>query len=370
VAEKKRKLRSGFTTGTAAAAAVKGALFLLVNKIKKDLVTIPFLSEGSVDIQVFSLEQKKEHVSCSVIKDAGDDPDITNKAEIGANVSVYESDKNNIIIRGGLGVGLITKPGLEIPPGEPAINPGPRKMIKQAVRDVIQDFDNKKWTVDIEIFVPQGEDLAKKTLNLKLGIIGGISILGTTGIVKPMSHEAYIATIRSSLCVAQATGVRKLYFTTGRRSERFAEEIFKSDPKEAFVQTGDFFGKSLEMASKMSFEKIVFVVFFGKAVKMAKGVYHTHAGKSTLSLDQLASWTNDITKNPKLSEKIQQSNTAREAFFMLKENHIEVIEDISQKIVQSAALYALPHINIKSVILDYDGAVIAEAELKRKEDDR
>ncbi|MCP3872121.1 MAG: cobalt-precorrin-5B (C(1))-methyltransferase [Desulfobacteraceae bacterium] len=365
--KKGKKLRSGYTTGASAAAAVKGALHLLVHCQKKSAVTIPFLSDGSVDIQIFSLKEKESHVFCSVIKDAGDDPDITNKAEIGAAVSIHESDKSNIVIKGGLGVGRITKPGLEVPPGEPAINPGPRKMIKQAVRDVIENFDEKKQTVDIEIFVPQGEILAKKTLNHRLGIIGGISILGTTGVVRPMSHDAYIATIRSSLSVALAAGIRDLYFTTGRRSERFAEEIFTSDPKEAFVQTGDFFGKSLEMASEMLVKQVVFVVFFGKAIKMAQGVYHTHAAKSSLSLDKLSKWTYDRTKNATLSNKIKHANTAREAFFMLKEDHTEVIQDVSKKIVHSAAAYASPHIHLKAIILDFQGKIIAESEFDRKD---
>ncbi len=364
--KKEKKLKSGYTTGASAAAAVKGAVYLLVHNKKKNFVTIPFLSKGSVDIQIFSLKEKQGRVFCSVIKDAGDDPDITNKAEIGAAVSIHESDKSNIVIRGGRGVGRVTKPGLEIPPGEPAINPGPREMIQQAVQDVIENFEDRKWTVDIEIFVPQGEILAKKTLNSRLGIIGGISILGTTGVVRPMSHEAYIATIRSSLCVASAIGVRTLYFTTGRRSERFAEKIFTSEPKEAFVQIGDFFGKSLEMVSEMPFKHVIFVVFFGKAVKMAQGVYHTHAAKSNLSLDQLSCWAYERTRDAELSDKIKQSNTAREAFFLLKENHKDVIQDISEKIVYSAAPYTSPHIRLKSVVLDFDGEVVAEVELNAR----
>jgi cobalt-precorrin-5B (C1)-methyltransferase len=365
--KKDKKLKSGYTTGASAAAAVKGALYLLVYNEKKDSVNIPFLSEGSVDIGIFSLKEEEGRVLCSVIKDGGDDPDVTNKAEIGAVVSVRESGESNIIIRGGQGVGRITKPGLEVPPGEPAINSGPRKMIRHAVRDVITGFDKKNMIVDIEIFVPRGEILAKNTLNHRLGIVGGISILGTTGVVRPMSHEAYVATIHASLSVALAAGVRILYFTTGRRSERFAEGIFETDPNEAFVQTGDFFGKSLEMASGMPFEEIVFVVFFGKAVKMAQGVYHTHAAKSNLSLEQLSEWTYTRTQNADLSEKIKNTNTAREAFFMLKENYRDVIRDISKKIVHSAASFASPHIRLKSIILDYDGAVIAEAELAKRE---
>jgi len=358
--KKQKKLRSGFTTGAAAAAAVKAALFLLVHGEKKQAVTIPFLSEGSVDIPVFTLKEEKGRVVCSVIKDGGDDPDVTNKAEIGASVSIHEAPENQIVILGGKGVGKITKPGLEVPPGEAAINPGPVKMIRQAVSDVLTDPDSCH-RVDIELFVPRGETLAKHTLNHRLGIVGGISILGTTGVVKPMSHDAYIATIKSSLSVARAAGVQTLFFTTGRRSERFAEGLFNSHPKEAFVQVGDFFGKSLELVSDMEFNHITFVVFFGKAVKMAQGVYHTHAAKSDLSLDELSRWSYEITNNSELSDKIKSANTAREAFFMLQDGYPDVIDDVCRKIVLSASSYALPHLELNSVILDFNGGVVAKS---------
>lgn len=363
-----KKLRSGFTTGACAAAAVKGALFLLVHGKKEDSVNIPFLSEGSVDIKIFSFKEKKGQAICSVIKDAGDDPDITHKAQIGASVTIAKSKQSAIVIRGGKGVGRVTKPGLEIPPGEPAINLGPRKMIQRAVMAVIENFDSQEICVDIEIFVDQGEKLARHTLNQRLGIIGGISILGTTGIVRPMSHDAYIATIQSSLSVARAMGVQTLFFTTGRRSERFAEGIFNQAPKEAFIQVGDFFGKSLDLASKMSFDQIVFVIFFGKAVKMAQGAYHTHAVNSELSLSSLSDWTYARTKDVDFSEKIKKTNTAREAFFMLKDHSPKVILDVSKKILQSAAAYAGSHIGLRSIVLDFNGAVAAQANLDKRGD--
>lgn len=367
MAKKAKKLKSGYTTGASAAAAVKGALFFLVHGEKKRVVTIPLLSQGSVDIAIFSLKKEDDRVICSVIKDAGDDPDITNRAEIGAAVGMRRSAGSRIAISGGRGVGTVTKPGLEVAPGAPAINPGPVKMIRKAVTDVINQFETKNLAVDIEIFVPKGEMLARKTLNDRLGIIGGISILGTTGVVKPLSHQAYIATIKSALCVAQAAGIKTLYFTTGRRSERYAETLFSRDSKEAFVQIGDYVGRSLEMASQLAFDKIVFVVFFGKAVKMAQGFYHTHAAKSSLSLAKLSDWSLRLTKDAKLAKEIENANTAREAFFILKAQHRVVIEFISQKILFSARNHASADIELNAFVLDYDGTVTAEAELDKKD---
>ena len=229
-----KKLKRGFTTGTAAAASAKAALFFLLSDKEKKAVTIRFLTGETTLIPIHKtkriFQNKAEAV---VIKDAGDDPDVTHKAEIGAVVSIFplkgesvddhsdldttlpmkprrlpsaKDDYNQnpeIIIKGGKGVGMVTKPGLEVACGKPAINPGPCKMILEAVNDVLDSCGQMgKIKVEIEIFVPEGEELAKKTLNFRLGIEGGISILGTTGIVKPMSHDAYIATIKYGISVA------------------------------------------------------------------------------------------------------------------------------------------------------------------------
>ncbi|MCP4669727.1 MAG: cobalamin biosynthesis protein CbiD, partial [Desulfobacula sp.] len=238
MSSKTKVLKKGFTTGAAAAAAVKAALMALFADQPED-VEITFLTGEKKNINIYSLEKTADQ-SCNaiVIKDAGDDPDITHKAKIGAKITLSHSDKTKINIAGGKGVGTITKPGLELPVGEPAINPGPRRMIQNSVKEVFEKFNIKNRLVDIEIFVPRGELLAKKTLNARLGILGGISILGTTGIVTPMSHDAYIATIKSSIFVAAAKKLNTLVFTTGRRSERFAMLKFKEMKEEAFIQTG------------------------------------------------------------------------------------------------------------------------------------
>ena len=214
----KHRLKTGFSAGTAAAAAAKAALRYLLEGRMPSSVDIDLLTGDKIAIAVHDGERTAENQArCTVIKDAGDDPDVTHKAEIGANVTIQtpeagQARRNHhggIHISGGVGVGKITKPGLEMPPGEPAINSGPRKMINQAIKDTLAKHDSQ-CGISVEVYVPRGAEIAKKTLNARLGILGGISILGTTGLVRPMSHEAFIATIDSALSVARASGKNKV----------------------------------------------------------------------------------------------------------------------------------------------------------------
>jgi len=356
---KKRTLRTGFTTGTAAAAAAKGAILFILDGKKPSKVEIELLTGDPITIPINTCTSAGEKkATCTVIKDAGDDPDITHKAEIGAIVTFFENRNiSNILITGGTGVGTVTKPGLEIHPGEPAINPGPRQMITQTIREILIK-NEMSLAVKVEIFVPEGKTLARKTLNQRLGIVGGISILGTTGIVTPLSHDAYIATIQSSMSVAKASGITKLVLTTGRRSERCAQALWPGFPEESFIQIGDFFRMSLEEASKKGFASITLVAFFGKSLKMAQGVPHTHAAKSSLSLHKLADWSLELTKDNAFSEKILSANTARHAFDFILDQYPEVILHVGKQMVKSAELFAVTHVHIRGIILDYNGNIV------------
>ena len=362
----KRKLKTGFTTGTTAAAAAKGALMHILEGKAPARVKIELLTGDNITIPIHGSQRKgnKEAV-CTVIKDAGDDPDVTHKAEIGAKVKILKpardsgassGDPKGIKITGGIGVGRITKPGLEVPAGQPAINPGPRKMITQAIREVLDKHPDPAG-VNVEIFVPKGAEIAKKTLNARLGILGGISILGTTGIVRPMSHDAFIATIESALSVARATGQKKVILTTGRRSERFAQLLWNQLPEDAFIQIGDFFKRSLEFASKKGFEQINLAVFFGKAVKMAQGTPHTHAAKSKLTLNKLSQWALQISNNPEFADQVLSANTARHAFDIIIKPYPDVISHVGRQVIKSAHLFAGKNTQIQCVIFDYEGNV-------------
>ncbi len=362
----KRKLKSGFTTGTAAAAAAKGALsYLLKNQAPKS-VMIELLTGDQMAIAIHHCKRmSKQSARCTVIKDAGDDPDVTHKAEIGAVVTLEKLTSSSrlpgkshtgVRITGGTGVGKITKPGLEMPPGEPAINSGPRKMILQAVTETLNNHSIQR-AVAVEIFVPKGEEIAQKTLNARLGILGGISILGTTGLVRPMSHDAFIATIESALSVARASGNRRVVLTTGRRSERYAQQLWPQLPEEAFVQIGDFFKRSLEIAASYGIGQITLAVFFGKGVKMAMSVPHTHAAKSKLTLDKLADWALQVTQDSMLSAAISAANTARHAFDMIFPKYPAVVAHVGKKVISSAKTFAGRTTEIQCVVFDYSGKV-------------
>lgn len=362
-----KRLRSGFTTGTAAAAAAKAALLALLREEIPQTVRIDFLSEGSVVIPVHRLDRLSRNVArATVIKDAGDDPDVTHRAEIGATVTVTSTailpgSDAVVLIRGGKGVGRVTKPGLEVPPGEPAINSGPRRMIQTAVRQALGSHA-PPMTIDVEVFVPDGAQLARKTLNARLGIVGGISILGTTGIVKPLSHDAYTATIRSALSVAKASGRDPVVMTTGRRSERHSQNRFPDLAEEQFVQIGDYFQFALTTAAEMAFKRVILAVFFGKAVKMSMGVPHTHAARSTLLLDRLADWTEELTGQIQLAAAVRKANTARHAFDLLGDGHPAIIARVGQGIVTHATAFAGEKLMVRSMIFDYQGAIVYDSE--------
>jgi len=361
-----QKLRTGFTTGTAAAAATAGAMRILLDGAPPRSVSVMLLTEDSIAIEIHTCTiLGKNRAVCTIIKDAGDDPDVTHRAEIGAIVTMGQSsptssDRCEVIIKGGEGVGTVTKPGLDVPPGEPAINPGPRKMIRQTVEAILSEH-NLFLPVEVEIFVPQGVRLSKKTLNERLGILGGISILGTTGLVKPMSHGAYIATIDAAISVAAATGNREVIFTTGRRSERFAQLKWPEVPQEAFIQMGDFFQHALSTAAGIGLKRITLAVFFGKAVKMSLGFPHTHAAKSRLTLNRLSEWAFDITGSERLSQKISKANTARHALEFLWPDRSDVIWRVGEELVRFAKQFAGPGPRIRGVVFYYDGEVIFDS---------
>ncbi len=358
-----RRLKKGFTTGAAAAAAVKAALTALFSGQAPEEVTITFLTGQTRVIPVHNLSMaSRSQCSATIIKDAGDDPDITHGAEIGARVTLKQITKPvQISIHGGQGIGRITKPGLELPVGEAAINPGPRTMIENEAREILKAFGVSRKHIEIILFAPEGETLARKTLNARLGILGGISILGTTGVVTPMSHEAYIATIRAGIDVAAAGKAETLVFTTGRRSERFAMTLFGEYPKEAFIQTGDFFKAALEAAvQRKEINTIVYAVFFGKAVKMALGHAHTHAARSELTLDTLAEWARRVTGEQDLALKISNSNTARHAFSYIYPDYPGLLTHVAEQMIQSAMRFSDNRLGFRVVIFDFDGNVACD----------
>lgn len=366
-----KPLKKGFTTGAAASAAVKAALIRLLTGTAPEQVEMVFLDGGTRKVGVYQVTCPAENIcEALIIKDAGDDPDITHNAEIGARVTLFpldQEDTRQVVITGGPGVGRVTKPGLEIAVGEPAINPGPRQMINRAVQAVYAACaPDLHHQVEVMVFVPKGEALAQKTLNARLGILGGISILGTTGVVTPMSHDAYIATIRAGIRVAAAKDIDTLVFTTGRRSERYAMKLFPPFFEEAFVQTGDFFKAAIQEAlAQKTIHQIIYTVFFGKAVKMALGYAHTHAARSGMALDTLAEWAKKVTGARSLAGQIAGANTARHAFSFIYPDYPDLICHVGQKIQENAGSFAENQLKIRVIILDFDGQVVFDSNNER-----
>jgi len=358
----KKVLRQGFTTGTAAAASAKAALMYLFGD-RLDVVVVELLNGEMMNIIVDSFWTEGAACVATVIKDAGDDPDITHRARIGAKVKLM-NEAGGVTITGGKGVGIVTKPGLEIPVGLPAINPGPLKMIRRSVAQVLK-ARNRQDGVYVEIFVEDGELLAKKTLNHRLGIEGGLSILGTTGIVKPLSHEAYTATIRSAMSVARACGASSVVLTTGRRTEKYAQAFFPDLSEENFIQMGDFFQMSIKCVADNGFPQVTLAVFFGKALKMAQGFPHTHASKSDLTMDWLARLAEEITGNKALTKKISQANTARHAFGMVFPHYPKVLEKVGSFMIQSAMGFCKGKTCVRAIIFDFDGNIAFDSDKRQ-----
>ncbi len=356
----RKELRQGFSTGTAAAAAAQGALYELLRRPCPDRVEVTLPGGGSLSIPLNRHGLHGVRGEAVVVKDAGDDPDVTNGAEIGARVWRLESPGagEDIRLLGGEGVGRVTKPGLPVAVGEPAINPVPRRMIRRALHQVWDKLcPEETLRLRVEIFVPRGEELTRHTLNPRLGIVGGISILGTTGLVKPFSHQAYRATIASSLRVAQAAGLTHIGFSTGGKSEGYLKALLPKLPEEAFVQMGDYVRFALKVAAHMKFSEITAAAFFGKALKIAQGFGHTHASRGLADLPELGRWTLNLTGNVALAQAVAGANTARQALELLTAARAGgVVAQVGGRMLAALREYAGPWPRLGAVVLDFDGS--------------
>jgi cobalt-precorrin-5B (C1)-methyltransferase len=314
MSKSKENLRSGYTTGACATAATKAALLALVRQQTLDEVTIRLPIGKQVTFALHRCQFTANDAVSSVIKDAGDDPDVTHQAEIGARVS-WANEEGVYFLRG-QGVGLVTRPGLPVPPGEPAINPTPRSMIRQAVAEALAGSDHAGQGVNVEIFVPLGEELAKKTFNPRLGIVGGISILGTTGIVVPYSTTAWVASVVQAIDVAAAQGEKHLVLTVGARGERGARNLFDL-PEVAFVQIGPFFGEALRHCAAAGIDRVSLLAMIGKLAKFAAGNESVHSTQSHQDFDFLAGLAQTIGGDEALAAQIRAANTAQEVAMLV-----------------------------------------------------
>ena len=357
---RKSSLRTGYTTGTCAAAATKAALSALVSgdNLPKVNVSLPKDKHIVIDIAWIKFVNEKS-VTASVIKDGGDDPDVTNGAEIWSTVSLLESS-NKIMIDGGIGVGRVTKPGLGLEIGKAAINPTPLKMINQAIEEILEKQQKNRYGLSILISVPKGEEIAKRTDNPRLGIIGGISILGTTGIVIPYSTASFAASIRQSIDVSIAMGSDSVILTTGGRSEDFARSIFgNSVADHAYIQIGDFIGFSIKQCAIKKIKKAYVIGFIGKLTKMAMGVKQTHVKGSNVDMNFLATLANRCGANNDLVKKIKLANTARHVGELIDQSGLSMFYDVlCEEVYNHLSKDSPSDLKIKIILLDFTGNVI------------
>jgi cobalt-precorrin-5B (C1)-methyltransferase len=308
-------LRTGWTTGACSAAAAKAATAALVSGVAQRQVEIDLPSGRRVAFQVERCDVEADagrmRAVAVVVKDAGDDPDVTHGAQLTATVSWRDDDVAGVEICGGPGVGTVTKPGLGLPVGGPAVNPVPRAMITSSVGEAV---DLATRGVRVVISVPGGERMARKTTNARLGILGGISILGTTGIVRPFSTASWRASVEQAVAVAAAQGVQTMVLATGGRTERGARGLLPDLPDVAFVEVGDFTGAALRRMVDVGLGDVVFVGMAGKLAKLAAGVLMTHYTRSKVSPDLLAQVTAAAGGDPALRAEVAVANTARHAY--------------------------------------------------------
>ena len=362
IEEKRRKgtLRTGYTTGTTAAAATKGALYALITGKAADSVIVSLPKGRTATLKIaWTRREIDGEVTCAAIKDGGDDPDATHGAEICSTVS-FDHRQGDINIDGGKGVGRVTKPGLGLEIGTAAINPTPKKMLEQAVREVAEDH-LRNHGVKVVISVPNGEDIAKKTDNSRLGILGGISILGTTGIVLPYSTASFAASIRQGIDVAVAMGADTVVLTTGGRSEDFAKTLYNL-PDHCFIQMGDFAGYSImQCANRTTLRQSVIAGFIGKLTKMAMGVKQTHVAGSHVDMEFMAQLATECGASTDVIEDILSANTARHVSEIIKQNTIKSYYDhICKRVYEQMIEHAKARLCIEVILFEFDGTVIGK----------
>lgn len=345
----KKFLRSGYTTGACAAAGVKAALILLTTGKVVSEVEITALDGTPLVIPIKDVKKIPDGISAEVIKFSGDDPDITNGVSVFTTVRRIFGDE--IIFRAGLGVGHITKAGMQLPIGEPAINPKPRKLIQ----NVAAEFNI--GGLEVEISIPAGVELAKKTLNTVLGVEGGLSIIGTTGVLRPMSEEAFKNSLVPQIDVAKAAGFDELIFVPGKIGETIAKKL--GLPEGAIIQTSNFIGFMLEAAAERNVTKIILCGHLGKLAKVAAGVFHTHNRVADCRLETLAAYSAAVGLSASEVQKILDANTTEDAAQIISTNHLEhVYKKIAARASLRAERYVFGKLKVGTILVDFAGNIL------------
>ena len=356
----KGKLRTGFTTGTCATAASKAGILAIINQQSLNSVDVILPKRDKINIQINSCNFSKYNAQCSVIKDGGDDPDVTHGAEIFVDISLTDTI-GSIEIDGGKGVGRVTNPGLGLEFVTASINPTPKKLILEIILEVGEEVLGKNG-IKIVVSVPTGEELAKKTDNPRIGILDGISILGTSGIVIPYSTASFAAAIRQQIDVVSSMNDEEVVLTTGGRSEDFAREIIKL-PDHSFIQMGDFSGYTIQQCAKKSLKKAYVAGFIGKLAKMAAGVKQTHVKGGKVDMKFLSELAKRCNANSETIRKILGANTARNVQEIVIEDSVDgFFDEITKETCNQMRQHSEEKIPVEVILFNFDGNILSRYE--------
>ena len=331
-----KKLRYGYTTGSCAAAASKAAAAMLLSG--KEISYVELHTPKGIDLrlEVLDISREDNAVSCAIQKDGGDDPDVTNGILIYAKVSREPADEAQIIIDGGIGVGRVTKPGLEQPVGAAAINKVPRQMIRENLEAVCEQY-HYHGKLSVVISIPSGVELAAKTFNPRLGIVGGISVLGTTGIVEPMSEQALIDTIRVEMRQKLANGMEYLLVVPGNYGIDFLDQYGHGLQLEDAVKCSNFVGEALDAAVEFGAKGVLLVGHIGKFVKLAGGIMNTHSHNADARMELLTVHAALLGAPVELLQKMMECVTTDDALKYLKE--ADLMETVMERIMEKIEKY-------------------------------
>lgn len=359
---KSRGNRKGFSTGANAAAAARAATVGLVTGKIPDRVDCLLPENNLVQFKVEASVLTPNHAHAELIKDAGDDPDVTHNAIISADVKLLDGQVNQFVLKGGIGVGRVTQEGLGLEVGGPAINPMPRQYIEENVRIAGSEL-LKLHGLEVLISVPDGERLATRTLNARLGILGGISILGTTGIVHPWSTAAFRASVIQGIEVTARQGHDTVVLTTGGRTEKFTMRELPDLAQGCFVQMGDFLSYALETAIKQKIKNIIIGGMVGKLTKIAQGETMTHAGRNPVDMNLVASLAKQAGASDDVVEEIKQAETARFGSEKMKQLGIQMpfYNALAKRVIKTLTERYPQQFNLRILICDFEGNKITEA---------
>ncbi|MHC1479116.1 cobalt-precorrin-5B (C(1))-methyltransferase [Frateuria aurantia] len=356
-AEVATPLRSGYTTGACATATALAAARLLLTNDDSRAVRIQLPRGQRVDFDLVFCRRNGELAEAGTVKDAGDDPDVTHGATIYCRVAL--SPAGGVVFHAGPGVGTVTRPGLSLPVGEPAINPVPRQMIAGHLQQLAEACGYAGGFV-VTVGVEDGEALALKTMNGRLGIVGGLSILGTTGIVRPFSCSAYIASIQQGIDVAYANGCRHIAASTGHASETAVRALYCL-PEMALIEMGDFAGAVLKHLRRVPVPRLSLCGGFGKLSKLAAGHLDLHSRHSSIDLPQLAAWAAEIGADAGLQRAIAEANTTQHALQLAGQSRLALADAVCVRAQAFARQIVPAAVKVEILAIDRQGQLVGRA---------